>query len=183
MAQRERVPFAWHPTWSREVEGWTIKQIKKNLWRFDRSEDVHDIMQDARLLWVTLEKKYPIVNESQHFFALYKTSLSRMFIDKARVQQKSVIDTNTHAEDVAENMQLQGTPNYGYFNVLLEEMPDELKLVLRALTSGRVRLKLDRPTKSLQLRENLNMRLKRRFPNLTTSDPVGDLQRILKYNT
>lgn len=65
--------------------------------------------------------------------------------------------------------------NAGQINLLLEEMPDELKIVLGALTTGRVRLKLDRPTTSTRHRENYNMRLRRRF-NLSMDNPVGELR-------
>lgn len=132
-------------------------------------------MQDARLLFFTLQKKYPLVNEAPHFFALYRTSLTRAFIDKTRKLLRSAIDQEVDATEVVEDLQLTGMPNYGYFNLLLEEMPDELKLVLGALTTGRVRLKLDRPTKTLRRRENHNMRLKRRLL-LSSKDPVGDLR-------
>lgn len=171
----KRIRPTWHPTWTRDIEGWTANQVRKNLWRFDRAEDFDDIMQDARLLFCTLERKYPIVNEAAHFFALFKTSLLRMFIDKARVRHKSVIDQEVCTDDVALEMKVSGTPNYGFFNVMLEEMPEELKLILRALTSGRVRLKLDRPAPALRPRENHNMRLRRHL-KLSSNDPVGDLK-------
>lgn len=174
-ASRKRALLSWRPTWTSQIEGWAAKQIKANMWRFDRAEDFDDLMQDARLLFFVLGKKYPIVNEQAHFFALFRTSLSRMFIDKSRIKQKSVIDQNTCADEIVEDLQLHGTPNYGFVNLLLDEMPDELKIVLRGLTTGRVRLKLDRPAKKLRHRENHNMRLKRRF-SLTSEDPVGDLR-------
>ena len=170
--------MSWHPTWTPEIEKWTAWQIKKNLWRFDKAEGPDDIMQDARLLWIALERKYPIVNEAPHFVALYKTSLTRMFIDKARLRQKSVDCHHEPVEEVAEKFSLEGTPNFGHLSLLLEEMPDELKTVFRALTTGRVRLKLDRPTKKLRPRENLNMRLKRQL-SLTMDDPVGQLRNYL----
>lgn len=172
---RNRILLSWHPTWTIKIEAWAAKQIKSNMWRFDRSEDFDDIMQDARMLFFILGKKYPIVNEQAHFFALFRTSLSRMFIDKSRLKQKSIIDQNVNADEVTEELQLHGTPNFGFVNLLLEEMPDELKTVLRGLTSGRGRLKLDKPTKKLRCRENHNMRLKRRF-KLESTDPVGDLR-------
>lgn len=146
------------------------------MWRFDLVEEPSDIMQDARILFWVLSKKYPVVNESKHFFAIYKTSISRMFHDKSRRMQRSAIDQKVCAEEAATELQLEGSlPNYGHLNLLLEEMPDELKMVLRHLTTGRVRLKLDRPSKVLRKRENHNMRLKRLLP-LSTNDPVGDLR-------
>ena len=172
---KKRSQLAWHPIWSKQVEIWTSKQVRKNLWRFDRIEEFSDIMQDARVLFFTLEKKYPIVNDMRHFFALYRTSLSRMFIDKARLKEKSVIDQNIFLDEIIDTLQLEGIPNYGHLALLLDELPDELKTVLQALTTGRVRLKVDRPTRTMHQRENYNMRLKRRF-SLSMSDPVGELR-------
>lgn len=175
-ASRKRVAISWRPEWTPKIETWTAWQIKQNMWRFDRIEEPKDVMQEAKLLFWTLQKKYPVVNQAAHFFALYKTSLYRTFHDKARLMQRSIIDQDKNAEDVAIEMQVEGNlPNCGQLNLLLEEMPDELKLVLRALTTGRVRLKLDRPTKVSRPRENHNMRLKRRFA-VASTDPVGDLR-------
>lgn len=172
---KERAQLSWHPVWSKQIEIWTSKQVQKNLWRFDRVEEFKDVMQDARVLFFTLERKYPIVNDMRHFFALYRTSLNRMFTDKARLKQKSVIDQNVFLDEIIDALHLEGTPNYGHLALLLDELPDELKTVLQALTTGRVRLKLDRPTRAMCKRENFNMRLKRRF-SLSMSDPVGELR-------
>ncbi len=172
---KKRSQLSWHPVWSKQVEYWTIKQVHKNLWRFDRMEEFSDIMQDARVLFFTLEKKYPIVNDMRHFFALYRTSLNRMFLDKTKIKQRSVIDQNVFLDDILDALHLEGTPNYGHLSLLLDELPDELKTVLQALTTGRVRLKLDRPTRTMHQRENHNMRLKRRF-SLSLSNPVGELR-------
>jgi|SRR5882724_1907478 len=172
---KKRAQLTWHPVWSKQIEIWTSKQIQKNLWRFDRIEEFNDIMQDAKVLFYTLEKKYPIVKDMRHFFTLYKTSLNRMFIDKQRLKEKSVIDQNVFLDEVIDALHLEGTPNYGHLALLLDELPDELKTVLQALTTGRVRLKLDRPTRTMHQRENYNMRLKRRF-SLSMSNPVGELR-------
>lgn len=171
----KRVRLSWRATWTPEIEKWTAHQVRKNLWRFESTDDFDDVMQEARLLFHVLERKYPIVNEAGHFFALFKTSLCRMFIDKTRRKQKSAIDQQVCVDDATMEVIMPGTPNYGYFNLLVEEMPQELKLILRELTSGRVRLKLDRPNQNLRPRENHNMRLRRRF-QLATKDPVGDLR-------
>jgi hypothetical protein len=182
---KARVKAAWpQPVWTKEIKKWTATQVRLNLWRFDPAIDsFDDVMQEAHILFLTLLKKYPIASEAAHFFTIYKTSLARMFIDKARLRQRSAIDQTVNAEAVIEDLQLPGVSNYGYLNTLLDEMPDELKLVLRALTQGRYRLKVDRLTATSQPRENFNIRLKRQFPSMTLEDPAGDLKRVLRYNT
>lgn len=176
---RKRSLPIWRPTWTVKIERWTSSQIRSNLWRFDSINDFDDLMQEARILFWKLEKLYPITNEPSHFFTLYRTSLLRNFTDKSRIKQKSI----TADTEVTEELNLESPlQNYGYLSLLLAELPDELKTVLGDLTSGRIRLRVDGSTTSKRHRENLNMRLKRRLPQLTLVDPVGDLKRVLKYN-
>lgn len=155
-------------------EAWTAKQVKANLWRFDRVNEHEDIMQDARILFCKLERKYRAVGNPAHLFALYKTSLSRMFIDKSRKKRDSISEHVCCIEDEVFSL-ASNDPNLGTLAIILDEMPEELKTVLRHLTTGRVRLKLNKSTKKVRHRENLNMRLIRRF-SLTSTDPVGDLK-------
>lgn len=180
-ASRKRVVLTWRPEWNSKIENWTKYQITKNLWRFDTIDGPDDVMQQARILFWQLGQRYPDVIEPSHFFALYKTSLLRKFHDKARARQRSIIDQEVVAEDVAMGME-SSMPNYGHIKLLLEEMPDELKTVLSALTTGRVRLKLDRPTTQKRLRNNHNMRLRKRF-SLNSTDPVGDLRAYFNTNS
>lgn len=177
--KRARVKAAWQPDWKR-IEKWTAARIRENLWRCDRSEDFDDLMQQARILFWKLTTEYPIVNNSNHFFALYKTSLLRRFVDKSRKRSRAVPSVSINDVDGVDD-RFGYTLNAGHLQLLLEEMPDELKIILSSLTSGRVRRKLDRPTTSKRRRENHNMRLKRRF-NLSMNDPVGALREYLTIN-
>lgn len=172
---RKRVLPLWQPVWSAPIEAWTAKQAKQHKWRFDPADDFDDIMQECRLLFFKLGKKYPLCNE-RHFFALYRTSLFRMFHDKARLRQRSVSMADVTLDDLSESVE-SPTPNTGYINVILQEMPDELKSVLEALTTGRIRLKLDKPA-GFRRRETHNMRIKRLL-RTALSDPAGDLKRYL----
>lgn len=175
--RRKRVVPVWHPTWNTDIQKWTAAQVRRNMWRFDKADDFEDVMQEAFLVFMKVERAYPVVNNAAHFFALYKTALHRFFHDKTRLLQRTVETSST--EELGYELPHQSNmPNLGHLALILEEMPDEMKTVLGALTSGRVRLKLDRPAKKLRQRENHNMRLKRRF-SLTSDDPVGDLKAYL----
>jgi hypothetical protein len=171
---RKRVSPQWRIEWNRKIEIWTLNQVKRNMWRFDPIDTYEDVMQEAKLLFYTLTKKYPIVIEIAIFFTLYKASLSNMFIDKTRKKSKSI---ETH--ELLEDVHLHGIPNYGYMNLLVDELPDDLKLVLKHLTGGRIRRTLDRPTPKSIPRENHNMRLRRKLP-IALIDPVGDLKRFIQ---
>jgi len=162
--------------WNKEIELWTSAQIRRNLWRFDKIYEFEDVMQEARILFFKIQKKYSHITEPAHFYTLFRTSLKRMIIDKARKRRRSIVyDPATSAEEIFAGMTEY---NSGHLALILEELPSELKIVLRALTTGRLRLKLDRPTKKLRHRENANMRLRRKY-NLSTEDPIGELKAYL----
>lgn len=189
MTNRKRATIDWHPTWTIDIERCAAAQIRAWMnnpvrkWNLDpATEGFDDLLQEAKILFHALEKKYPVANNMAHFASLFKTSLARSLIDRDRIRKRKCLIPALDIDDIDEDPMLEGIPNYGYLNLLLEEMPSELKLVFRALTTGRVRLTVDGSTPPARPRENFNMRLKRRFPQLTLDDPAGDLQRLLKYN-
>lgn len=159
---------------SPELKRWTASKIRSNLWRFDPMHDFDDIMQEALIKYYKLKERYQ-VDSPAHFATLYRTSISRMIIDKARERRKRLADT--YLEDVTEEMLPESNlQNLGLTSIILQEMPSELKAAVHLLTSGRVRLKLDKPTKKLRFRENHNMRLQRR---LGLANAVGTLKAYL----
>jgi len=161
--------------WTPELKRWTSFQITKNMWRFDPMYEHDDLMQEALIKFYKLKTKYPDVEKVSHFNALYKTSINNLIIDKARERRKRLADTRI--DDVLEDQLPESAlSNFGATAIILQEMPDELKAAVHLLTSGRVRLKLDRPTKKLRSRENHNARLKRR---LGLDDAVGTLKAYL----
>jgi hypothetical protein len=175
--QRERLVTLSPVEWTPQIGRWVTAQIIKNLWRFDRVDGFDDVMQEARLLFFKLQRTYPEVDQPAHLFSLFKTSLNRMFIDKARKRQTAI--TEQPLEECTEGM-LPNSPliNGAHLSLILEELPSELKTVLGALTSGRVRLMVDRRTKKPRIRENYNQRLKRKF-SLTIKNPIGELKASL----
>lgn len=174
MASSKRLELISYPTWSEVIEKWSLNEIRLNKWRFDASEDTEDLLQDCRILFFKLENFYPTVTDTPLFFTLYKTSIKRMFIDKARKQRRRITGL-TPIDDCAENQLPQDSPT-AHLRLILEELPDELKIVLRLLTPKRVRLKVEVPRK-YRVRENFNMRLRQR--GISLNDPIGALKTYL----
>lgn len=176
-AERVRLIALSPVEWTPQIGRWVTAQIIKNLWRFDRIDGFDDVMQEAKLLFFKLRRTYPEVDQPAHLFSLFKTSLSRAFIDKARKRQTAI--SEVPLDDCTADM-LPNSPiiNEAHLSLILEELPSELKTVLGALTSGRVRLMVDRPTKKPCIRENHNKRLRRKF-SLTLKDPIGELKASL----
>jgi hypothetical protein len=155
------------PEWTPEIEKWTKAQIRANRWRFDRLDEDEDVMQEARLLFHLLQQTYPVATDAPHFFSLYRTSLFRKFHDKSRKKLRTIQD-----KTVAEPVDRPCHDNCAALAILLDELPDELKLAAKFLTTGRVRLKLDKPARKLRQREGLNARLKRTSTEASTAGRV-----------
>lgn len=68
---------------------WTKKQIHRNLWRV-RFMDFEDLLQEAFLVWLTVEKKYPEVS-SAHRCALYRTSFVNQIHDLSKRSHKEIL--------------------------------------------------------------------------------------------
>lgn len=59
------------------IEGWTVKQVDKNLWRFYPRYDREDLMQEGRLSYWIAVRRYArgedgTLIKPRHFVALYK---------------------------------------------------------------------------------------------------------------
>ncbi len=186
--KRVRLHIVWRAEWDGVFEGWTAKFIRRNKWRCDSIDEFDDLMQDAKVIFSRLRHKYPKVVEPKHFMSLYQISIRNYFHDKSRYVRRKraagIVDATY--EDASRTVsyfdrRMSDLTNPGYMKALIEEMPDELKLVLSTLThTTRRRLRIKQPKSKLPLRqrESLNKRLCRTL-NLTTTDPVGDLYRYL----
>lgn len=124
---------AWTPVWDGSIEGWTKNFIREHIWRCDSIHTFDDLMQDARLTFLRVKTTYPRVVEAKHFMSLYKTAMSNEMADKARARWKR--DAEVPMDDdtrlVVERLVGEWS-NDGYLKALINELPEELKLVLAA---------------------------------------------------
>ena len=178
-----RESISWRPQWSEIYERWTRKFVSHNLWRCDPvTDDFEDLMQDAKFIFLKLTYAYPAVIDPPQFMSLYKTSIQNYIHDKSRYKRRkdaSNVYTSVDAADLFSG-RIGETTNVGYVVALLDELPEELKLVLHTLTHGRIRLRIEkRKSTKLRERESLNKKLCRKLNLTTTTDPIGDLYRFI----
>ncbi len=60
--------------WDRRIFGYARKYLARHVWRVGREMDLDDLLQDAYILFLKLQERYPDVSD-RHFMALWKVSL------------------------------------------------------------------------------------------------------------
>ena len=168
--QRVRVRLSWSPKWEGHIRGWAVNFIRKNQWRCDRLHDFDDLLQDAYLVFLKIEERYPRVVHPPHFMALYKRALQNQFHDLARLRKKL---RTTFADADAETA-LEYYPDT-YLDAIIAEAPEAAKLAIKLLTSNPGLLR-EEPA---SLRENLNMKLRRILGVGEEFDFAGSLRELL----
>jgi hypothetical protein len=136
------------PEWSGSVEGYTVNQVTKALWRVAITHDRDDLMQEARIVFLKCERAYPAVDTPQHFMALYKTALANRINDLAR-KHTTIKDVSVGAADDHERGlrgQVGALDNDGYITAMVRQAPREIAMVLA--------LFLNAPAELLELAEN-----------------------------
>lgn len=175
-SKRERI--VWSPKWS-EYEGWAAGFLRGNKWRCERINDFDDLMQEA---WITFNRvavAYPRVIEPKHFMTLYKRAMINKMNDRScRVKRRRDTVEAPISVDVYEVFagRIGEVTNSGYATALLNEAPEELKLVMAMLANGKLDEK-PKPRHQLEPRENLSMRVCRLLG--LTGDPILEIKKLL----
>ena len=143
MAASIRENSGWKPEWNEAFRGWAINFIRKNRWRCESLHEFEDLLQDAYLVFRRVRASYPQITEPKHFMALYKTAMSNALIDKARYKKQMnevLVCENIYDEqsELPSERIVGENNNEGYLKVLLDELPEEAKLVLKALSDDKI---------------------------------------------
>lgn len=77
------------PEWTAAIEGYTVRVLHKNLWRFSAVMSFDDAYQEAYLKFMELKEKYEgKINHPRWFMSLYKTALKNRITDLANSNRK-----------------------------------------------------------------------------------------------
>lgn len=180
---RERI--SWQPVWNKDYEKWTAGFIKNHKWRVDRINDTQDLVQEAWFTFNHVEHTYPRCICPNHFKNLFKRAMINKMHDRScRLKRRRDTVEAPTSVDIYEvfSGRIGETTNSGYVAALLNEQPEEMKLVLKMLAEGKLDAK-PRTVKGMQPRENLSMRVrkflnKRGTFNAFAHDPVLELRQL-----
>jgi len=179
---REKLSFV--PTWGKEYEKWSAGFIKEHKWRVDRMYDHADLMQEAWLVFNYVENAYPRCNDPGHFMALFKRAMINKMHDRScRVKRRKETAEDPVSCDIYEVLsgRIGETTNGGYLAALLNEAPEELKLIIAKLAQADFD---ETPNKGkLKPRENLSMQVRKLLNkngvyNGFSHDPIKELKQL-----
>lgn len=177
---RVRLPFT--PTWNRDYEKWSRGFIRAHKWRVDRLHDEDDLLQEAWITFNYVANAYPREMDPDKFLALFKRAMINKMHDRScRVKRRKNSPEGAISCDITEVLagRIGETSNNGYVAAVMNEAPEELKLVLSMTIDG----KLEPKHRSLRDRKSLSMRM-RDFLNSKgiysafSEDPVASIKAL-----
>jgi hypothetical protein len=92
VALRENVEegsFSYEPKWNGAIEGYVVRTLNKNFWRFSDCMEFDDAYQEAYIKFMELKKAYfGMIDCSKWFMSLFKTSLANKITDLANLSNR-----------------------------------------------------------------------------------------------
>lgn len=129
--------FSYEPKWEGAIEGYVVKEINRNYWRFKNHVDFDDAYQEAHLKFLEMKERYMgSIDSPKWFMSLYKTALANKLTDLAKLssrlrRQVCFVELDGEDEDEGYQESLVGTiGTEGMLQVRLEEAPYEVRRVL-----------------------------------------------------
>lgn len=124
------------PRFNGPIEGYVVNQLRSNFWRVERSMEREDVLQEAYIVFLRVQAKYPDVEMGPHFMALFKIAWHNQFTEFTNEDTKlrALVAMPTHrgedGDDGAEVEQLGSLDMDGALGVAIEQAPSEVKAVL-----------------------------------------------------
>lgn len=117
--------------WAGPIEGYVVNFLSKQHWKIKRTVPWEDAMQEAYCVFLRCKRKYPDIEEPQHFMALFKTAWYRHFTDftnedtASRVVGPHVVDEHGSAPEAVGELD-----NDGALALMIKQAPREVTMVL-----------------------------------------------------
>ena len=179
---RERETISWLPVWGKEHEKWSRGFVRAHKWRVDRLHTEDDLVQEAWITFNYVANAYPRCICPDHFMAMFKRAMVNKMHDRScrhnrrRDTVEAPISTDVYEVFAGRIGEIS---NSGYINILLNEAPEELKLVMALLAEG----KLDARSVSKEGRENFSIKArkflnKKGVFNAFAYDPIAEIKQL-----
>ena len=134
------------PVWEGFVEAIAVNHVRRNVWRLPSYMEEQDALQEARMVFMRVKDKYPLVSTPQHFNALYSVSLvnhmnklvTRAGDFKHHRNKDAVKYTHVNVDDCSGELESLVDYNDGMLGIMMEQAPKEIKSVLRLFLTAPV---------------------------------------------
>lgn len=131
----------YRPMFRGPIEGWTVNYTHPLFWRVENIMEWKDVLQEAYIVFLRCQAKYPVMDTAQHFMSLYKTAWTRHFIDmtntatalRQMVPHKYDLDDG---EDMVSAEPVGDTDNDGAVSILVAQAPEEVRRVITLMLNA-----------------------------------------------
>jgi hypothetical protein len=181
---RAREKLSFQPTWTETQKKWSKGFINQHKWRVDRMYGDDDLLQEAWITFNYVANCYPRCMCPEHFNRLFKRAMINKMNDRScRVKRRRDSPEGAISCDITEVLagRIGETTNGGYMAAILDEVPEELKLVMSMALRGEFDTSV---RKRNEPRKNLNMKM-REFLNKKgifsayAQDPVAAIKALV----
>lgn len=139
--------YSFDPQWKGAIEGYTVRTLHKNSWRFSNCMAFEDAYQEAYVKFLELQAKYSgLVDSPKWFMSLFKTALENKITDFANLnnrlkRQVCFTELGDQLSADGEKVSYQETliglaDNEGKLDVKINDAPDYVRKVLILLLTG-----------------------------------------------
>lgn len=122
--------MSYKPEFKGPIQGFVVNFVNKNYWRVQRVMEREDVHQEAYLVFLRLQRKFPDLESGAHFMALFKTSWIRRFHDISKVDTKSRMFLSADTDFAQDTLTPGKCYNDGPLGVMLRQAPSEVRSVL-----------------------------------------------------
>lgn len=128
------------PAFKGPIEGWTVNYTKPLFWRVESIMEWRDLLQEAYIVFMRCEARYPLLDTPQHFMSLYQRAWKNHLTDlsnEATRLRRFVSDTS-ELED-GEVIPHEGVGDLdceGALSILLRQAPDEVRRVINLMLNA-----------------------------------------------
>ncbi len=122
------------PEFKGPIEGYVVNFLKKNFWRIANTHEYEEALQEAHVVFLRCASRYTMIEEPQHFMALFKTAWTNQFNDlsnRATDVRATQVQRGAEDEDADAGLDVVGElENAGQLAVMIKQAPKEVLMVL-----------------------------------------------------
>ncbi len=131
--------------WEGEIEGYVVKTLHRELWRFVKIMSFEDAYQEAYVKFMEIAERYSgKVDNPRWFMSLYKVALANRITDFANIRNRMrrlvcFSEMQDENDPIPYEEKLLGSEDTAYSEMLLEEVledaPEHVRQVLTLLAN------------------------------------------------
>lgn len=119
------------PRWPGPIQGHAINLVKRWFPALCSEYEFEDLLQEAYIVYMKCKQAYPHIDNPAWFMAMFSRSLHNKLINLAARSGRYI-----STEDMSPDDEPATNTDEGFLRMVLQELPDEIKDLIRTVTDG-----------------------------------------------